>query len=166
LKISLSKNVNTFYITLLLLVVLTACGTKQATLSNTNTIKSTPKLLFLNYNLKKNKNGTKSIQFINKIITDGTLKNHKIIKNGTIGDLQCSQLNKKNKIIKSKIIKNPLKKTIEYLDDSKSFHIKEVNLDSTQISLKLKLEHDTKYIIISEISNSKKTIPLIKTKIH
>jgi hypothetical protein len=109
-----------------------------------------------------------TISLINKIITEGKLKNTNFNTNENVksGDLKCNQIDENNNILKTEIIKNPLVKMFEYVDDSNEFQLKKVELDSAQISLKLKLEPNTKYITISSsIENLKELKPLIKTLI-
>ena len=128
-----------------------------------------PKLIFLNYKISEDSKGKKNIQFINKIITDGKLKinSNAYIKSGNSGDLVCNQLDKKSNILQSITIKNPLVRNFEYVDDSKTFKTKKVELKDTEFSLKLKLESNTKYIVIEEITQSlTKARLLIKNKIN
>jgi hypothetical protein len=155
-------------ILIILLLFFVSCGTKQSVLANNNIVEKTPKLIFLNYNIRKTANNNLTISLINKIITEGKLKNTNFNTNENVksGDLKCNQIDENNNILKTEIIKNPLVKMFEYVDDSNEFQLKKVELDSAQISLKLKLEPNTKYIIIlSSIENLKELKPLIKTLI-
>jgi hypothetical protein len=155
-------------ILIILLLFFVSCGTKQSVLANNNIVEKTPKLIFLNYNIRKTANNNLTISLINKIITEGKLKNTNFntTENVKSGDLKCNQIDENNNILKTEIIKNPLVKMFEYVDDSNEFQLKKVELDSAQISLKLKLEPNTKYIIIlSSIENLKELKPLIKTLI-
>jgi hypothetical protein len=152
-----------------LAIIFSSCASKQKTIANSTTIETSPKLIFLNYSIEKYSNGSKNIQFINKIIADGKLKknSNKYIDEGVFGDLKCNQLDKNSNILQSVIIKNPLIKFIEYVDESKNFQTKKIKLEKTGFSLKLKLESNTKYITISDISQSEKPIkPLIKIKVN
>lgn len=149
--------------------MLLGCASKQSLITNTNKIDTPPKIIFLNYAIKKTSNGNRTIRFVNKKVAEGKLKNHnnESIENSTSGDLQLLQLDKKSNILQSMIVKNPLAKTIEYVDESKSFQTKSFDLDSVQFSLRLQLKPNTKYISIHDISDSKKaTKPLIKTKLN
>ena len=142
---------------------------KQITSTNTKNIEAEPKLIFLNYTIKKASNDTRTISLINKITTDGELKirssNHNEVTE--VGDLKWNQLDKNSNIVQSEIIKNPLVKTFEYVNDSKSLQMKKVELDSAQISLKLKLEPKAKYITITHIRDlNSKPETLIKTPIN
>ena len=149
--------------------MLLGCASKQSLSTNTDKIEITPKIIFLNYTIKKTSNGYRAIGFINKIVTEGKLKGHN--KNSkeepVTGDLMCYQLDKKSNILQSIIIKNPFIKTFEYVDESKSFQMKKIDLDSSRFSLRLQLRPNTKYISIRSIDDSKnKTKLLIKTKFN
>ncbi len=162
------KIINNLIIILILFGV-AACASKKDTSKNSVFQDTKPQLLFLNYNIKKDSKNNKTVKFINKIIADGKLKinSNKYIENGVSGDLQCHQLDKNSNIIQSIIIKNPLKKSIESLNDSLSFQTKNIELNSASFSLKLKLEPDAKYISIHEISTlTNASNPLIKTKLY
>ncbi len=153
----------------LVLICITACTTTKKVAQNTTVEELNPKLIFLNYTISENNKGKKNIQFINKIITDGKLKisSNEYIKSGIAGDLICTQLDKNSNILQSITIKNPLVKIFEYVDDSKTFKTKKVELKNTEFSLKLKLEPNAQYISIYEIEKKlAQTKPLIKTKIN
>ncbi|PIA81146.1 hypothetical protein BFR04_15735 [Gaetbulibacter sp. 4G1] len=153
----------------LVLICITACTTTKRVAQNTTVEELNPKLIFLNYTISENNKGKKNIQFINKIITDGKLKisSNEYIKSGIAGDLICTQLDKNSNILQSITIKNPLVKIFEYVDDSKTFKTKKVELKNTEFSLKLKLEPNAQYISIYEIEKKlAQTKPLIKTKIN
>ncbi len=153
----------------LVLICITACTTTKRVAQNTTVEELNPKLIFLNYTISENNKGKKNIQFINKIITDGKLKisSNEYIKSGIAGDLICTQLDKNSNILQSITIKNPLVKIFEYVDDSKTFKTKKVELKDTEFSLKLKLEPNAQYISIYEIEKKlAQTKPLIKTKIN
>ncbi|MCL6295660.1 hypothetical protein [Jejuia spongiicola] len=153
----------------LVLICITACTTTKRVVQNTTIEELNPKLIFLNYTISENNKGKKNIQFINKIITDGKLKisSNEYIKSGITGDLICTQLDKNSNILQNITIKNPLVKIFEYVDDSKTFKTKKVELKNTEFSLKLKLEPNAQYISIYEIEKKlAQTKPLIKTKIN
>ena len=162
------KIINSLIISLILFCV-TACSTTKRVIQNSATEEANPKLIFLNYTISEDRKGKKNIQFINKIIADGKLKinNNKHIESGISGDLICNQLDKKSNIIQSITIKNPLVKNFEYVDDSKAFKTKTVVLKNAEFSLKLKLDPNTEYISIYEVTKVlTHTKPLIKTKIN
>ena len=162
------KCTTTYKACLLLLVCLSffsGCKTNKNVFTNPSEIESSPKILFLNYNIENTLNGNRTIQFINKKIVDGKLKNnsHLLIENGIAGDLICTELDKKSKVLNQILIKNPLVRAFEYINDSKQLQAKIIKLDKTQFSIRLQLKSNTKYITIS---NFAKNHPLIKTKIY
>lgn len=162
------KKLNTSVIVLALFLLMASCGSnKNSTSTSQSSIESNPKIIFLNYSIKKNTDARRSIQFINKKVVDGQLKRTNNIEDGDFGDLICHQLDKNSKILQSVIIKNPLKKTIEYLDSEKAFQLKQIDLDSVQFSIRLKLKSNTKYITLDDIGDfDNSTKPLMKTTIN
>lgn len=150
------------YFTVLLMM---ACASKKNIETKPITEESHPKLLFLNYIISKSELG-KSVSFVNKLITDGKLKanGNTYLEKGLVGDLKCSQLNADSIEISHVYVKNPLSKTIEYINDSLTFENKHLELDKAALSLKLQLDTRTKFITISEITDSlQPSKPLIKT---
>ncbi len=118
------KSTTTYKITFLLLVCFSffsGCKNSKAISENQSEIEGSPKILFLNYTIEKALNGKRSIQFINKKIVDGKLKliPFDSIEDGISGDLVFTELDKKSKVLNEILIKNPLVKTIEYVDESK-----------------------------------------------
>lgn len=162
------KSTKTYKLILLLLVCLSlfsGCKNSKVVSENQSETESFPKILFLNYSIEKVSNGNRSIQFINKKIVDGKLKHLEFesIENGVVGDLIFTQLDKKSKVLNQILIKNPLVKHIEYIDESKHFKTKVIDLDKTVFSIRLQLKDATKYITISNFAENK---PLIKTQIN
>lgn len=150
------------------LVMQLSCASKKNLVPQTINEDIEPKLIFLNYTITKDLNGKKQIQFINKIITDGKLKNNteRYLKTGSVGDLKCIQLDKDSVEIKTIIMQDPLSKIIEYVNDSLIFESKKMQLNSAPLSIRLALHDKTKYITISEIIDSlQNSSPLIITKL-
>ncbi|WP_396603111.1 hypothetical protein [Algibacter sp. R77976] len=147
------------------LLLFSACGNYKKTVTTGSSINNTPKILFLNYSIENTSNGNKTIQFINKKIVDGKLKNNSLqpIETGTEDDLILTVLDKKSKTLNHILIKNPLIKRIEYIDDAKNFKTKTIKSDKGQFSIRLQLKSNAKYITIS---NFAKNEPLIKTQIN
>ena len=162
-------NFTTKYKTILLLLVclcfFSGCKNSKALSANQSVIASSPKILFLNYNIEKTLDSTRTIQFINKKIVDGKLKHiaYDSIENGVFGDLVFTELDNKSKVLNQILIKNPLARKVEFVDDSKHFQTKIINLDKTEFSIRLQLKSNTKYITIS---NFAEIDPLIKTQIN
>lgn len=150
---------------MVLLPVFLGCKNSKQSFENQTEIESTPKILFLNYVIEKTLDNKRKIEFINKKIVDGKLKNiaFEPIGNAVDGDLIFSELDSKLKTINKILIKNPLVQTIEYVDDAKQFQTKTLDLDKSQFSIRLQLKNATKYITISNFAENE---PLIKTKIN
>ena len=137
----------------LLFILVIACASKQQVIDNDTQIEEHPKLLFLNYMISKMVDGEKNIKLINQIITDGTLKKMtKISDKKKFGDLECNTYDKDLNQIGTHSIKNPLKKTMEYINDLGNFEKKIFDLDSAQFSIRLQLQPGVKYIKISELT--------------
>lgn len=135
--------------------------------TSNSSLESNPKIIFLNYSIKKNSDINRSIRFINKTIADGKLKNTQSNQAGVSGDLICFQLDKKSNILESILVKNPLCKSMEFLDETKSFQRQQIHLDSSRFSIRLQLKPNTKYISISDFSTfENQKNPLVKTEIH
>jgi len=164
----LQKNHIHIFLLIALLVLQISCASKKNVAVNETIIEELPpKLIFLNYTISKDDHGNKHIQFINKSIADGKLKNHNSNESGIAGDLVCVQLDKKSNELQRIIVKNPLSKSIEFLNESKSFQRKQIDLDSTQFSIRLQLNPNTKYISITDFCTfENQGKPLIKTEIH
>jgi hypothetical protein len=141
------------------------CKNSKIIRSNQSDIQGNPKIIFLNYFIEKTPNNKRKIEFINKKIVDGTLKIilSEPIENAVVGDLILKELDSKLKTINKILIKNPLLKTIEYVDDTKQLQTKTIHLNKTQFSIRLQLKNNTKYITISNFAEND---PLIKTKIN
>lgn len=157
---------------IVLLLCLISCASKKpTTLESEKTIEQPKviynnKILIINYLLTKNAQDQKSISLINKINTEGNLKERpKKPLNTTIGDLQYALLDADLKEIEIHTLKNPLKKTVEFVNDFGNFEKRILDLDSVQFSIRLQLPENAKHIVISEITN-KKPIQLLSTKIE
>lgn len=138
------------------LILFVGCVSKKIVVDETTNEALQPKLIFLNYSISKDENNKKSIQFISKIVADGKLKtnSNKYIKTGSLGDLKCSQLNKNSVEVASIIIKNPLSKNIEFVNDSLIFENKKIDLNKAFFSVRLQLHSKTAFIAIKEIKDS------------
>lgn len=141
------------------------CKSGKSTSNTLSQTKNEPKILFLNYTIEKTDNNRRVVSLINKKIVDGKLKPQTFhaIENGKAGDLVFTELNKSSKTLNQILIKNPLVKHMEYVDDSKQFQKTIIKSDKMQFSIRLQLKNNTKYITISNFASSE---PLIKTKIN
>ncbi len=143
-------------ISVIFLLFMGACKAKKDS--------SAPRIVFINYKIAKDSNGTTKIEFMNTIIAEGKLKgeiNSK--KNPEYGDLKVIQANAKLEPILSIILSNPLVKNVEYLNESGGFQRKIIVLESAEFSVRTQLNARTKFIIIEEINKENKQ--LIKTKL-
>ncbi|GAA4238558.1 hypothetical protein GCM10022291_29480 [Postechiella marina] len=147
---------------------MSSCIAKKELPQNDFIAEENPKLIFLNYTVKETSNGTKSIDFISKKITDGKARNNgnKYTKTGSIGDLKFSQVDKNARNLHSVFIKNPLHKHLEFINDSLQFESKALELKKSSLFLRLQLHADTENIIISEVTDSlQNTRPIYITKL-
>lgn len=152
------------YPLLFCVVIAVSCGTNKevAPSKKTSEVKDIPKIVFLNYSIKKNKNGDKTVALLNSKKVEGKLKHQKKIldKNPNLGDLVCVQLDGASATLSQQLIKNPLQKRVEYVDESKHFKVAEMELDSAEFSVRLQLYPETQYIVINGEQR-----PLLLTKI-
>jgi hypothetical protein len=152
-----------------ILLFIFSCAAKKEIPKTESIVEVNPKLIFLNYTISEDDNSVKTVDFISKKIADGKARNssNKYMRTGHIGDLKCSQLDNKSQTLQSVFIKNPLNKTIEFLNDSLEFQSKSLTLKRAPISLRLQLNSKTEHIIISEIIDSlQNTKPLLITKLN
>ncbi|WP_179319232.1 hypothetical protein [Winogradskyella helgolandensis] len=146
-------------------MTLLSCIGKKSIIAEEKQIETQPKLLFLNYKIEKLEE-KKTISLINQIKTDGKLKETVLSRNNTtIADLECIILDEDLIVLDTYSIKNPLKKTVEFINDSGEFEKKILDLDNVQFSLKLQLRPKSKYVVINEITDSE-IIKHITTKIE
>ena len=126
-----------------------SCVTRQVTTKQGNTISIKPRLLFLTYSIYKSSNGNFRANLINKIIVEGTLKRvnneHNTRSPSTI---QCIQTNKNSMPIQTINMNNPLIKIVEYSDETGQLNKKQIELDSTQISIRMQLHSQSKFVIL------------------
>ncbi|MDO6760875.1 hypothetical protein Q4566_11740 [Tamlana sp. 2_MG-2023] len=163
----LTKSIK-FKIIAILLVALgfvQACKTAKTEIPIATTIEENPKIIFLTYSISEAPSGERSMQFVSQKIVDGSLKNNsdRSVQNAVDGDLICLQFDEQSNIISRSLIKNPLKKSIESLNESKSFEMQSINLNKTKFSTRIALKSQTRNITISNFANSKN---LISTKIN
>ncbi|WP_178984387.1 hypothetical protein [Winogradskyella helgolandensis] len=138
---------------LFLVMTLLSCIGKKSIIAEEKQIEPQPKLLFLNYKIEKLED-KKTISLINQIKTDGKLKETVLSRNNTtIGDLEYLILDKDLNQLERHYIKNPLKKVIEFINDSGNFEKKMLDLDRSEFSLRLQLKSKAEYIVINEITS-------------
>ena len=148
------------FIYLLLFLALASCTSLKKNTTNNSTIEETKpiasQIIFLTYKVSKNKNI--GLTFIDKIITEGSLKkNFQKRTDSNAGDLICIQQDVNSVAIDSIQIENPLIKNFEYIDDFGKLSRKTIALDSTTLSIRMDLKPQTKFItlkLLSETNNS------------
>ena len=128
-----------------------------------NSLEAAPsEILFLNYEIIKVMYDQKDIRLINQITSKGTLKSvPKKVSHVSDGDLEYTLLDKDRQKIASYIIKNPLQKTIEYVNDFGHFEKKIIDLNSAQFSIRIQRPIHAKYIAITELTTPKSIHTLI-----
>jgi len=120
---------------------------------------STPKIIFLNYKIFRNADGMVEVKLLNKIITEGRLKEN--LKKGFIPkeeDIQCIQMDSKSLSMGSIYISNPLNKVVEFVNDSGQLEKKIIKLDSTEFSVRMQLNPKTKFITTHKRTNLNKQL--------
>ncbi|MBU2949509.1 hypothetical protein KO493_02225 [Tamlana agarivorans] len=163
----LTKSIK-FKIIAILLVALgfvQACKPAKTEIPIETTIAENPKIIFLTYSISETASGKRSMQLVSQKIVDGYLKpnNDRSAQNAVDGDLICLQFDGQSNIISRSLIKNPLKKSVESLNESKSFETQSINLNKTKFSTRIALRSHTKHLTISNFVNSEN---LISTKIN
>lgn len=142
---------------IIFLVLLFGCGVKKNQLTSTN-----PKILFVNYFIRKENNGEIKLTVKNYLIRDGQLKLSVPPSDiDTIGNLYVNLLSKKNEIVSSFIITNPLVKTIEIADSKGELYKKTIELDSATFSIRMQLLPTTEFVEIRKIESGKQKSSLL-----
>jgi hypothetical protein len=129
----------------------------------------TPKIIFLNYSIKKDKSsGIVKISLINKLITEGKLKpNSSESAMQKPGDLKCIALNSQLEAVDSILISDPLNITVESVDQFNELFKKEIALDSAQFSVRMQLNEKVNAIgIRKNLKTENKDSYFLLTKIR
>lgn len=125
-----------------------------------------PRVVFLTYNIKKNKNTETEITFLKHKLVDGKIKGFSNNdKNQTEGDLECAFLDSKKNVLQVVNIENPLKKIVEFVNDSGNLEKRLIELDSTQFVIRAPYIENTKFLEIREISENQKPNKILTTKL-
>lgn len=141
---------------IVLLLCLVSCASKQQVIAKEPEVVIPQKIIFINYLLVKNAQDEKSITLINQIKAEGKLKGKpEKVENPSFGDLEYIFLDKDFKEIEKHALKNPLKKTVEYINDFGKFEKRVLDLDSVQFSIRMQLHPKAKYIVITELTTTK-----------
>ncbi|HLT32261.1 MAG TPA: hypothetical protein VKZ98_00595 [Aquaticitalea sp.] len=125
-----------------------------------------PKLLFINYSVSKNNGGKVDVQFINKIITKGRLKDRSNLRPLVgVGDIECLQLDKNNKVLERSYYSNPLQPIVEYLNDDNELEKRQMQLETAQLAIKLQLNERTETIKLIRMEASGAATELLSISI-
>lgn len=142
------------------LSIISCASKKQVTAENIlvkEETKSIPKseIIFLNYVLVKNAQDEKSITLINQIKTEGKLKGKpENIVNTNPGDLEYILLDKDFNTIEKYALKNPLIKTVEFVNDFGNFEKRTLDLDRVEFTIRIQLPPEAKHMKIIELTNA------------
>ncbi|UKM65142.2 hypothetical protein GSB9_01704 [Flavobacteriaceae bacterium GSB9] len=156
------KSVNKSMFLVCFLLMVFSCGTsKKASVPLKPKVSNT--IVFLNYKLKKLPNGNKEVEFISKKVTEGILKKGVAEATNNPENLVCIQYNKNGKALNKTIIENPLRKSLEFIDDEMRLKTKVLDLKEADFSVRMQLDPKAKYVLMK---NFLEDITLIKTKIN
>ncbi|QRM88056.1 hypothetical protein FG167_02060 [Lacinutrix sp. WUR7] len=156
----ISKIIKQIPYLIFVLFIISCASKKQVTAEDIlvkEETKSIPKskIIFLNYLLVKNAQGEKSITLINQIKTEGKLKGKpKNIANTSSGDLEYILLDKDYNSIEKHALKNPLKKTVEFVNDFGNFEKRTLDLDRVEFTIRIQLPPEAKHMKITELTNA------------
>jgi hypothetical protein len=147
-KISTNISILAAFCGMLHMVSCTAPHNTTNTSTNDKITNEAPKIIFLNYSIVNDTIKQEyRIRLINKIITEGKIKENTIMaKTPVIDDLEYIVLNKESQVLMRNYIANPLHRTVEYVTDNGQLAKKDIQLDSTQFSLRIPLDPTAQYI--------------------
>ncbi|MCX7547890.1 hypothetical protein OS188_07985 [Xanthomarina sp. F1114] len=148
---------------MIFLFLISSCATTK---EQTNEKEVPARIVFLTYHIKKNTKKESDITFLNHKLVDGKIKGYSNNeKNLSEGDLECAFLDKDRKVLQVVKVENPLRKVVEYVNDSNHLEKRIIELDSTQFVIRAPYMENTKYLEISEISSDKTPRKLLTTKL-
>jgi len=155
---------------LLIVILLNSCAYKQSNrgVPETETNNQIPQTIFLNFDVVRKPNNQIEAKFIDKIVVEGAIKkNNSAIKQPKPGDIKCIELDEQNKSIESFYLSNPLNKHIEYVDDHGKLATKYVELDTTQLSIRMQLHPKTHSIMLEQLTDeASKTKAIINIELN
>lgn len=123
---------------------------------------NTPKLIFLNYIIRKKLDKSVEAKLVSKKVVEGTLKAGIQLESSLeAGDLVFAQLDAQLDKVDNFQLSNPLIKNIEYVTAEGELGKKQIELDSTELSVRLQLNRLTEFISVEIVSDS--NIQLLKT---
>lgn len=160
-KIKLVIN-SSFILILFFLLASCASNKDKADAVEDRHANNAPKIIFLNYILKKNPDSSIKATLYSKTIVEGTVKKpaHSVT-NTKAGNLVCVQLDQHSRVLDDSPLSNPLLKDIEYVSPDGALDKKQIELDSTETSVRIQLDPHTKFISLELIGEP--NIQLLKT---
>jgi len=129
---------------------------------------NSPKTIFLNFELSKNKDNSMALKLIDKMVVDGEIKkNNLAISNPKVGDFKCIELDERKNPIQHFYLSNPLDKRVEYVDDDGQLSSKNIKLETTTLSIRMQLHQQTHLIAMEQITDqSSKTESITVIKLN
>ncbi len=128
---------------------------------------SQSKIIFLTYEISKNKSGQLDLVLLQKIIADGTLK--KVPEHGQNyipGDLLCTQLDEHKSMLDQFKIDDPLVKVYEFANEGGELNKFKMNLKQSQFTIRRQLSSETRFVSIQQIGKAPhENILLLTTEI-
>ena len=132
---------------MVLILSCSAAGNSVSGQNTSNQVKTAPQVLFINLTMDKDEASQVKAELINKIITNGRIKGKKDssyrIENA---EYLCVQYDQKSTPLDSLIMDDPFVKNVEYINSQGAFERKRIELDSSQVSLRMQLTDQTKYV--------------------
>lgn len=138
---------------------------ETARFSSKNEISAeSPKIAFLNFSIKNDSiHPENSVRLINKILTDGKLKDNPPSVIPKPNDLKYIVSGNNSKELQTGFIPNPLKQTLEYVTETGQLAKRDIESDSTQFSLRIQLEPGARYFSLKKFTGQDSDlIPLLK----
>lgn len=118
------------------------------------------KILFINLFMKKESKSTYQINLLKQKVVFGKFKQRfekqKSIAKAKDGDVILTLLDKKQNVIHTIVIDDPLSKSMEY-PTNKGFEKGNVNLKEAKFPVRLQLDYNAAYISVQRMNSSNKT---------
>jgi len=153
-----------FFVTLFISVSLVSCVSSQKISKDTGIVSTTnlPRIIFLTYSIEKQGPEDIQVHLINKIISEGKLKEQTILEHTPkTKDLICALLDENDQQLATVHIPDPLTKHIEYQIENGNLARKEIKLDSCKFTIRMQFVEKTRYVALERINTSGKSTLLI-----
>lgn len=121
-------------------------------LAETEELYKSNKVVFVNYKLFRLADGKRQVSYLNHTIKEGRLKRPVTTSPGKSNDLICVQYDNKHRKLYSVLIKDPLRKTLEHIDDEKQLQTQVLELDEAFFSVRMQLHPLTRFIAVRNFS--------------